>query len=183
MSVIKAKHSLKQIISQEEIQNAVVSIANDLNMKYGETNPLVIFIEDGARRFYYDLFKYFQFFPYNLCASYKTYAGTNRQKGAVVKEIDMLTAASRDKEIILIDDIIDSGHTLDYFIKLCEGAGCKSVETCVLLNKESKRETAYSPDYSGFIVDDVFVVGYGMDYCDEYRDLDFIAELKIDENC
>ncbi len=178
----KETHCLKQIFSVGEIKRIVASIGNDLSKDYHNRCPLVIYILEGARRFYYDLDKHLKFAYYVLSVNRQTYSGTKRQ-GNCLTNIDLPMEVVNGKDIILVDDIIDSGHCMDYFIKLCQGKNCLSVKTCTLLNKESKRETGYSPDYNGFIIDDVFVVGYGMDYNGQYRDLDTISELKIDENC
>jgi hypoxanthine phosphoribosyltransferase len=83
-----------------------------------------------------------------------------------------------DRNILLVDDILDSGHTLSKLKKYLGEKGCRSIRTAVLLRKLGRQEHPIEPDYCGFEIPDKFVVGYGLDYNDEYRNLPYIGELN-----
>jgi len=84
-------------------------------------------------------------------------------------------------DILLVDDILDSGHTLDFTKKLFLKRGARSVQTCVLLEKKARRAVQFEADYVGFSIDDHFVVGYGLDYANLYRELPHIAKLNLSD--
>ena len=85
----------------------------------------------------------------------------------------------KDADILLVDDILDSGYTLNFTKKLLLKRGARSVQTCVLLEKKARREVEFEADYVGFCIDDHFVVGYGLDYANLYRELPYIAKLDL----
>ncbi len=182
MSVtINPKHNIKPIIQYEEIQGKISDISKKISINYSTLDPLIICILDGAERFFDNLQKRIFFRHSYIKTIHKTYSDMTKDP-SLTKFSDLDEQFIYGRHIILVDDIIDTGNCMDYFMRTCQENGCLSLKTCTLLNKESKRETGYSPDYNGFIIDDIFVVGYGMDYNDIYRDLDYIAELKINED-
>ena len=81
-------------------------------------------------------------------------------------------------DILVVEDIIDSGKTLDALTKMLASRGARSIRTCTLLDKPSRREVAFTPDYIGAEIPDEFVVGYGLDYDEDYRTLPFVGILK-----
>ena len=107
-----------------------------------------------------------------------TYIGdtttTNKETGIINKiNLDL-----RNEHTLIVDDILDTGRTLDRIVKEIEGYNPLSIKTCALLNKPSRREIFITPDYCCFEIEDNFVVGYGLDYGDKYRNLPYIAVLK-----
>lgn len=104
-----------------------------------------------------------------------SYRGTERGDLAINSEM-MLDIAGRD--VLVIDDIFDTGHTLQRVLKLLEEFGPASLRSAVLLRKSGRQEVSYQPDFVGFEIPDEFVVGYGLDYNDEYRNLPYLAALE-----
>ncbi len=101
--------------------------------------------------------------------------GTAPQGRVALRQNGGLDLAGRD--VLIVDDIVDTGHTLATVRSEVEAMGPRSVRTCVLLDKPSRRQVAVALDYCGFVVDNVFVVGYGLDHAGRYRDLPYIARL------
>ena len=89
-----------------------------------------------------------------------------------------MTLDIKERDVLLLDDILDTGRTLKSILKYIEKLSPRSVKTCVLLDKTARRETPIQPDYRGFSIDDHFVVGYGLDYRDKHRNLPYIAILE-----
>lgn len=96
----------------------------------------------------------------------------------IVKDLKMDV---KGRDIILVEDIIDTGYTVDYIVKYLNLHYPKSVTICTLLDKPSRRRVEVKIDYTGFVVDDIFLVGYGLDYNERYRELEYIGELRLEE--
>jgi hypoxanthine phosphoribosyltransferase len=88
----------------------------------------------------------------------------------------------REKNILLVEDIIDTGYTVDYIIKYLKLHRPKSIKICTLLDKKCKRKVPIDIDYTGFVVGNMFLVGYGLDYNERYREVDYIAELILERD-
>ena len=106
-----------------------------------------------------------------------SYSGT-KTTGNINILLDLNRVDIGNCDVIIIEDIIDSGRTLTYLKKYIAGKGARSVRTCTLLDKPSRREVTFVPDYVGAEIPDEFVVGYGLDYNDYYRNLPYIGVLK-----
>ena len=102
--------------------------------------------------------------------------------GTVAGRLNILLDLNRgdlpDVDIVIVEDIIDSGKTLSYLVKYLELKGAHSVRTCTLLDKKERREVEFTPDYTGIEIPDEFVVGFGLDYDEKYRNLPYVAVLK-----
>jgi len=109
-----------------------------------------------------------------------SYGSSTESSGKVNILLDLHRKDLSDKNIIIVEDIIDSGRTLAYLVKYLGVAGAGTVRTCTLLDKPSRRTVDFTPDYSGFSIPDEFVVGYGLDYNEHYRALPYIGVLKKD---
>ena len=92
--------------------------------------------------------------------------------------MDIMRSDLHDCDLLIVEDIIDSGRTLSYLTKYLENKGAKSVKTCTLLDKPSRRVVEFTPDYIGLEIPDEFVVGYGLDYDEKYRALPYVGVLK-----
>jgi len=101
-------------------------------------------------------------------------------RGALVIQADLMPDVT-DRDVLLVDDIFDTGHTLVGLLAHLDTLGVRSARTAVLLFKEGRQEVSYRPDYVGFVIPDRFVVGYGLDYHDEYRHLPYVAALEPGE--
>lgn len=105
--------------------------------------------------------------------------GKDTKSSGVVKIVKDLDESLKDKDVIVVEDIIDSGQTLSYLLELLGKRGPKSLTLCTLLDKPSRRVVNVSVDYTGFEIPDEFVVGYGLDYNQKYRNLPYIGVVEF----
>ena len=112
------------------------------------------------------------------CMKVSSYGNSTTTTGTVNIHLDLVRPDLPDCNIIVIEDIIDSGVTLSYLTKYLKGKGAKSVRTCTLLDKPSRRKVDYVPDYCGVEIPDEFVIGYGLDYDEKYRALPYVGVLR-----
>jgi len=101
----------------------------------------------------------------------------NGTTSGVMELISNITANVKDKDVLIVEDIVDSGKTLSYFVKLIQEKNPASIKICALLDKKERREANINVDYVGFDIPNAFVVGYGLDYAERFRELPFIAEV------
>ena len=111
--------------------------------------------------------------------SVSSYGGDTKSSG-VVKIVKDLDEAISGRNVIVVEDIVDSGRTLSYLLEMLKGRGPESVRLCTLLDKPERRVVDVSVDYTGFRIPDEFVVGYGLDYDQKYRNLPYIGVVKFD---
>lgn len=112
--------------------------------------------------------------------SVSSYGGGTESKG-VVKIVKDLDESIRDKDVLVVEDIVDSGRTLSYLLEMLRSRGPKSLRLCTLLDKPERRVVDVDVDYTGFQIPDKFVVGYGLDYDQRYRNLPYIGIVEFDE--
>ena len=165
------------LVSTQQIQARTSEIANQINHEYANRDNLVLIgILKGAFIFLSDLARAIEI-PHTVDFMALSSYGKSGAVGSDVRLIMDLREPIEDKHIIIVEDILDSGHTLDYLIRMLNNRKPASLKTCVLLRKPSS--PANVPiDFLGFEIPDVWVVGYGLDYADSYRTLPFIAELR-----
>ena len=168
---------LKVLYSEEQIKARVAEIGDALFEKFKERNPLFLGVLKGSFVFMSDIVRACQIKSDIEFIAVSSYQNGTTSSGVVQITHDLQQDIT-GREIIVIEDILDSGNTL-YFLKnyfLTKGA--KSVTIVTLLDKPSRRTKAISADYAGFEVPDEFVVGYGLDYAQQYRNLPYIGVLK-----
>jgi hypoxanthine phosphoribosyltransferase len=155
------------------LDDIAVQISND----YRELDLTVIAVLHGSLMFVADLLRRIPL-PLKLdCLSVASYHGKGRSSGAVVfKQITVPDVAGRD--VLILDDILDSGHTLAAVRETLETAKPHSIRVCVLLSKKKQRAREVDTDYVGFEIEDEFVVGYGLDFRERYRNLPYIGVLR-----
>ena len=107
-----------------------------------------------------------------------SYGARSTPSGIINIHLDIKREDMSEVDFIVIEDIIDSGNTLSHLVKYLAERGANSVKTCTLLDKPSRRQVEFVPDYSGMEIPDKFVVGYGLDYNEKYRNLPFVGVLK-----
>jgi hypoxanthine phosphoribosyltransferase len=165
------------IISETDLQARVTELAQEITRDYSENDDLyMIGILKGAFIFLADLARKISVPHIVDFMALSSYGQTTTTTGAVRILMD-LREPIENRNILLVEDIVDSGHTLSYLYKTLQGRRPASLRTCVLLQKE--RDSLDVPvDYLGFSIPDVWVVGYGLDFADKHRTLPFIAELK-----
>lgn len=170
----------KIMISEEDIQSAVARLAKEIDCDYAdaEGHVLLLAILKGSVVFMGDLMKRVTI-PVEIdFMKVSSYGGGTSTSGHINIHLDLIRRDLDQCHIIIVEDIIDSGRTLSYLVQYLHNKGAKSVRTCTLLDKPSRREVSFTPDYVGYEVEDEFVVGYGLDYDEQYRALPYIGVLR-----
>ncbi len=165
----------KVSVTEEEIKLIVERLGKQINEDYKGKNPLFIGLLKGCMPFMADLLKHISIdctINYLVCSSY---AGTE-STGSITVKGEVPNVKGRD--VIVVDDILDSGRTINAVKNLFMHNGAKSVSICILLDKPDGRVVDVKPSYVGGLVPNEFVVGYGLDYNEHYRNLPFIGVLK-----
>ena len=169
----------KVLLSQEEIQRRVAEMGAEIARDYQDKNPVMICILKGAVMFYTDLLRAT---PIKLTMDFmavSSYGNRTKSSGEVEIRKDLSTSIE-GKHVVIVEDIVDSGFTLSYLSRMLRTRGAKSIRLCTLLDKPSRRAPGITlkADYAGFEVGNEFVVGYGLDYAEMYRNLPYIGVLK-----
>jgi len=167
----------KILISEEEIQKKVKELGAILTEEYKDKFPLAIGVLKGAMPFMGDLLKNINTYLEMDFMDVSSYGNQTVSTGEV-KIIKDLDTSVEGRDILIIEDIIDSGLTLSYLVELFRYRKANSIKIVTLLDKPSGRKANIEADYVGFEVPDAFVVGYGLDYAEKYRNLPFIGVLK-----
>lgn len=168
---------LEVLISEEEIQEKVAELGAQITEEYKDKFPLVIGILKGSLPFMGDLMqKIDSHLEYDVM-DVSSYGSAFVTSGEVKIEKDLNTSI-KGRDVLIVEDIIDSGNTLKYLTDLFKYRKANSVKIVTLLDKPEGRQVDISPDLAGFIVPDKFVVGYGLDYIERYRNLPYIGVLK-----
>ena len=167
------------LISQEEIDRVTTRIARELDRDYRDSKRfLLLCILKGSVVFMGDLMKKVSL-PVEIdFMKVSSYSKGTESTGRVNILLDLNRRDLSTCDVIVIEDIIDSGRTLSYLVDYLKLNGAHSVRTCTLLDKPSRRVVDFTPDYVGTLIPDEFVVGYGLDYAEQYRTLPYIGILK-----
>ncbi|WP_017729487.1 hypoxanthine phosphoribosyltransferase [Halalkalibacterium ligniniphilum] len=165
------------LISEEEIQEKIRELGGLITEEYKDKFPLVIGVLKGAMPFMADLVKRIDTHLEMDFMDVSSY-GKGMASSGEVKILKDLDTSVEGRDILIVEDIIDSGLTLSYLIKLFHYRKAKSVKVVTLLDKPEGRKVDLVPDITGFTVPDAFVVGYGLDYAERYRNLPYIGVLK-----
>lgn len=167
----------KVLITEEELQGKIKELAAQLTEEYQERFPLAIGVLKGAMPFMGDLLKRIDTYLEMDFMDVSSYGNSTVSSGEV-KILKDLDTSVEGRDILIIEDIIDSGLTLSYLVELFRYRKAKSIKIVTLLDKPTGRKANLQADYVGFIVPDAFVVGYGLDYAEKYRNLPYIGVLK-----
>jgi hypoxanthine phosphoribosyltransferase len=165
------------LFSEEEIQLKVRELGKQISLDYAGRNLLVICVLKGAFIFMADLVKSMDV-PLELDFMAVSSYGVSTKSSGVVKIIKDLDIPVEGRDVMIVEDIIDSGLTLSYLIDVLERRNALSIAVVTLFDKPARRTVDLEPDYKGFTLPDAFVVGYGLDYAEKYRNLPYIGVLK-----
>ncbi|ADU28361.1 hypoxanthine phosphoribosyltransferase [Evansella cellulosilytica] len=165
------------LISEEEIQQKVSELGKKLTEEYEGKFPLVVGVLKGSLPFMGDLIQKIDTHMEMDLMDVSSYGNETVSSGEV-KIVKDLNTSVEGRDVLILEDIIDSGLTLSYLVKLFQYRKAKSVKVVTLLDKPDGRKVDLVPDLAGFIVPDEFVVGYGLDYAERYRNLPYIGILK-----
>ena len=182
MSVQDYREFLDEIlIPAEALQARVRELAAEIDGDYAGTNPLLICILRGGVMFLTDLMRALEVphaVDFMAVSSYG--AGARESHGEVRITLDLRTSIE-GRDLLLVEDIIDSGHTIAAVIELLRTRRPRSLKICTLLDKRERREADVPVDYCGFVIPDKFVFGYGLDLDEYYRNLPFIGVARPDK--
>ena len=175
---IGMKDFIKEIlVSSDEIEKRVGELGKQITEDYKGKNLLLVGILKGAVIFMADLAKNIDL-PITMDFMAVSSYGKSSESSGVVKIIKDLDSSVEGKDILIVEDIIDTGFTLGYLTDYLKRRGANSVKICTLLDKPDRRKVQVPVDYRGFVIPDEFVVGYGLDYAEQYRNLPYISALK-----
>ncbi|MBR4942226.1 MAG: hypoxanthine phosphoribosyltransferase [Clostridia bacterium] len=165
------------LLSEEQIKARVAEIGRQITMDYEGKKPLLVSVLKGSVIFMADLMRAIDVDCEIDFMSVSSY-GRSKSSSGVVRILKDLDHDITGKHIIVVEDILDSGLTLSYILDMLKSRGAASLRLCTLLDKPERRRVSVAVDYSGFTVPDDFVVGYGLDYDETYRNLPYIGILK-----
>ena len=168
---------LKVLITQDEIQARTQELGDRLYERFHDKNPMFVGVLNGCFIFMAALVRAAQLKSEGEFIGLSSYKNATKSSGSVQITRD-LQRDINGRDIIVVEDILDSGNTLAFLKDYMLAKGAKSITIVTLLDKPARREKAITADLSGFVVPDEFVVGYGLDYCQQYRNMPYIGVLK-----
>jgi hypoxanthine phosphoribosyltransferase len=165
------------LIGTEELQAKVAELGRQISEDYRGRNPLLICLLRGAAVFLSDLIRAIDI-PLEMDFIAISSYGASTESSGVVRLVMDLKSNITGRNVLIVEDIVDTGRTLAYILDNLQTRRPASIKVCALLSKPSRREVQVDLDYLGFEIPDEFVVGYGLDYAEGYRNLPFIGVLK-----
>lgn len=167
------------LLSEEEVTKRIRELSEIISRDYAGKQVHLICVLKGGVFFTCELAKHITVpvsFDFMSVSSY----GNDTKSSGVVKIVKDLDESIENKDVLVVEDIIDSGRTLSYLLEILKSRNPKSLKLCTLLDKPDRRVTEVSVDYTGFSIPDEFVVGYGLDYAQKYRNLPYIGIVELD---
>ena len=161
------------LIDEHTIKSQIEKVANDITKDYKNKNLYVLSLLRGSFIFTADLVREIDLkakIGFMTTSSY----GHNEESTGIVKVVNDLPDDITGYDVLVVDDIVDSGITMNFVLDYVKSKGANSVKSCVLLDKPSRRKVDLKPDYCCFEIEDVFVVGYGLNYGDYYRNVPYV---------
>ena len=165
------------LIDEATLQARITALGEEISRDYANQDIMLIGVLKGAIMFMVDLARAISL-PLTLDFMAISSYGASTISSGVVRILKDLDSSIEGKHIMIVEDIIDSGQTLAYLVEYLKGRNPASIKICALLNKPERRISPVKVDYMGFDIPDKFVVGYGLDYAELYRNLPFIGVLK-----
>lgn len=168
---------MEVLFDREELKNKVAELGDKITEEYRGREVLVVGILKGAFIFMADLIREIKI-PLEIDFMDVSSYGISTSSSGEVRIIKDLENSIQDKDVLIVEDIIDTGLTLKYITELLKTRNPRSVKVCCMLDKPSRRKTDIQADYVGFTIPDRFVVGYGLDYAEQYRNYPAVCVLK-----
>jgi hypoxanthine phosphoribosyltransferase len=165
------------LVTAEDLQRRVIELGEEISRDYAGRSLLLIGVLKGAVFFLSDLMRYIEIpveVDFMAVASY----GSATDSSGVVRILKDLDAAIEDRDVLIVEDIVDSGLTLQYLLRNLGSRNPRTLEVCALLTKPERRKVDLPTRYVGFEIPDRFVVGYGLDYAERHRNLPYVAALE-----
>lgn len=168
------------VLTKEQISDRVKALGEELSVDYADKNLLVISLLKGSFIFTADLVREMSVPVHIEFMITSSYGHGEESSGELHIEKDIDVEDLSDYDVLIVDDIVDSGITMYETMKLLKSRNPKSIKSCTLLDKPSRRIADITPDYCGFSIPDQFIVGYGLNYKDHYRNIDHIFAFMED---
>ncbi len=165
------------LINEKDLEKRIEEVAKQIKKDYEGEEVVFCSVLKGAIFFTVDLMKKYAGDCEVNFVRVSSYQGEN-STGTITMKIPLKKEDVENKNIILVEDIVDTGRTFKYLVEYIKEMNPKSVKTCVLLDKKARRVVDFDADYVAFPIDDLFVVGYGLDYDENYRNLPFVGYVK-----
>ena len=166
----------RPIVTQEEMRTRIRELGRQITADYADKDLVLVGILKGAYAFYADLARALRI-PMRVDFLVVTSYGTKAKPSGKVKMVTDLTEDIAGRDVLLVEDIVDSGMTVQYLLKTLRRRKPKSIKVCTLLSKPERRKVDVTIDYVGFNIPNKYVVGYGLDYQQKYRNLPYLAVL------
>lgn len=168
---------MKTLLTKEQLHEGVRRIAQEVAREYQDRQLTIVGVLTGSVVLMADLIRLIDLPMRVGVVQASSYRGATTVRGELVINADLMLDIS-DRDVLLVDDIFDTGHTLAQVLEKMHELGPLSIRSAVLLRKQGRQEVEYLPDYVAFDIPDEFVVGYGLDYEDMYRNLPYLASLE-----
>jgi hypoxanthine phosphoribosyltransferase len=166
------------LVQPDELAHRVRELAAEISRDYEGRDLLLIGVLKGAVFFLSDLMRHLEVeceVDFMAVSSY----GSSTDSSGIVRILKDLDAPIEGRDVLIVEDIVDSGLTLQYLLRTLEARGPASLEVCALLTKPERRTVDLSPRYIGFEIPDKFAIGYGLDHAERYRNLPYVAALSV----
>lgn len=172
------KNDIQEILfSEQQLADKVAELGARISADYAGKNPLIVSVLKGSYVFMADLTRRISI-PCNVDFMAVSSYGAGTKTTGEVQIIKDIGSKIDGRHLIIVEDILDSGVTLSFLMKVLKARGAASIRLCTLLSKPERRKVDVPVDYLGFEIPDAFVVGYGLDYAEKYRNLPYIGILK-----
>ena len=170
---------VRVLLSEEKVDALIKAIGEEISKDYAGKRVHLVCVLKGGSFFMCELAKRITV-PVSLDFMSVSSYGSDTKSSGVVRIIKDLDESLKDKDVIVVEDIVDSGRTLSYLLEMLRDRGPASLRLCTLLDKPDRRVIPVDVDYTGFEIPDQFVVGYGLDYNQRYRNLPYIGIVEFD---
>ena len=176
---VDLEHDIGEVLlSEADIAAKVAELGRRISEDYAGRNLTLVSVLKGSLPFMADLMRQISL-PLRIdLMEVSSYGGTATESSGLVRIMKDLSASIADEDVLLVEDIIDTGLTLNYLVRYLRGKSPASLKICTLLDKPARRLVDIPVDYVGFEIPDQFVVGYGLDYSERYRNLRFVGVLR-----
>ena len=165
------------MLTEKQIKSRIKAVAKQLDKLYEGRKPVVVCVLKGSSVFFSDLIRQMKTALTVDFMSVSSYGSGTKSTGEIKIRTDLSTDI-QGRDVLIVEDIIDSGNTLYHLKKLLNARAPASVNIVTLLDKPERREVPIEPEYTCFVIEDEFVIGYGLDYDEEYRNLPYVGVLK-----
>lgn len=171
---------IRVLIDEKKLRSRIKELGREITRDYKDKNPVLVSILRGAFIFLADICREIRIpvtFDFMAVSSY----GDSKVSSGIVRITKDLEISIENKEVLIIEDIVDSGRTLNYLVKNLRARNPKTIEVCALLDKDVPRKTVNEVKYKGFDISNKFVVGYGLDFAEKYRNFPFIGYIENEQ--